>query len=1053
MAAASLKGIDKGLKDYLKRHQLPEVYEALLSGLAVMCPSDPYQFILDRLVLGIIPNMKDDDVGEPVIEGLHWDMFIDEDMKPKKKLISESNLEYIFNFDEDTQPTAEMLEVAYNHFNMKLMRLCFNNWLRYHLTKVEKNKEMDVKMTEAEEYYRRRLMRANMLRWITWLQNRKERQAVAYDKLHHISNTMMGRVIFRAWHGVTQEAKRTREYFEKLERGEETGDSEDGSFWKAGSDVRDDISMLPRKVALKIFGELDITDLARCACVCRSWKVLTQSNTLWSKLDLTKAFRKVNNRVLSSLLAKCRPYLVHLNLRGCHLITETAFMNIRQCRNLQDLNLSGLEVVNDDTIKVIADGCTILLFLNISDTMITDASLRTIAMNLTNLQYLSLAYCQHITDKGIAYLSHGKGAKRLVYLDLSGCVQLTAGAYMALSSGCQRMQSLILNDISNLDDECIEDFTQNCSTLRHVSLLGSHNLTDLAFKALASNKKLAKIKIESNQLISDAAFKQFGRSCQDLFHLYMVDCPRITDQTLRSLISCKFLTVVNLADCVKVTDSGLRALLEAQCGCKIQELNLTNCVRLTDMTVVTINKRCSNLVYLTICFCDHITEAGIELLGQTTCITSLDISGCHCSDQGLSSLGNNFRLKDLNLSECTSITDLGLQKFAQQCREIERLDISHCMQLTDSAIKNLAFNCKMLSYLNLAGCKLLTDLSIQYLCGVCHYLAYLDISGSLHISYIVKVLQNAIEEKNEPIKHLESQIEDLEQYTRMDDVIISGLETKHQTYAEATSTSTTVETDTDAPHKETSTLEDKVVNFLKMKHINVNCNDISACHTLGSNKKTSTAANRTPHALSSLTATNRTPPRIIITHSNQPYTPSHHHPQQPTVCPMHHHHPQQPTICPHVSYHHPQQPTVRPHASSSPTETKRTPPHIIITHSNQPYTPTHHHHPQLQPYAPRIIITHSYNHTPHASSSPTATNSTPPHIIITHSNQPYAPTHYHHPQQPTVLPHASSSPTATNRMPPRIIITHSNQPYSPTHHHHPQQSGELSEDETHQRQL
>ena len=30
-------------------------------------------------------------------------MFIDEEMKPKKKLISESNLEYIFNFDEDTQ--------------------------------------------------------------------------------------------------------------------------------------------------------------------------------------------------------------------------------------------------------------------------------------------------------------------------------------------------------------------------------------------------------------------------------------------------------------------------------------------------------------------------------------------------------------------------------------------------------------------------------------------------------------------------------------------------------------------------------------------------------------------------------------------------------------------------------------------------------------------------------------------------------------------------------------------------------------------------------------
>ena len=46
--------------------------------------------------------------------------------------------------------------------------------------------------------------------------------------------------------------------------------------------------------------------------------------------------------------------------------------------------------------------------------------------------------------------------------------------------------------------------------------------------------------------------------------------------------------------------------------------------------------------------------------------------------QGLSSLGNNIRLKDVNLSECSAITDLGLQKFAQQCTEIERLDLSHC---------------------------------------------------------------------------------------------------------------------------------------------------------------------------------------------------------------------------------------------------------------------------------------------------------------------------------------------------------------------------------------
>jgi len=43
----------------------------------------------------------------------------------------------------------------------------------------------------------------------------------------------------------------------------------------------------------------------------------------------------------------------------------------------------------------------------------------------------------------------------------------------------------------------VQDFTQNCNTLRHVSLLGSPNLTDTAFKCIATNKTLAKIKIES----------------------------------------------------------------------------------------------------------------------------------------------------------------------------------------------------------------------------------------------------------------------------------------------------------------------------------------------------------------------------------------------------------------------------------------------------------------------------------------------------------------------------------------------------------------------------
>ena len=42
--------------------------------------------------------------------------------------------------------------------------------------------------------------------------------------------------------------------------------------------------------------------------------------------------------------------------------------------------------------------------------------------------------------------------------------------------------------------------------------------------------------------------------------------------------------------------------------------------------------RCHSLAYLSLCFCEHISEAGIELLGQTQSLCSLDISGCNCGD-------------------------------------------------------------------------------------------------------------------------------------------------------------------------------------------------------------------------------------------------------------------------------------------------------------------------------------------------------------------------------------------------------------------------------------
>ena len=66
----------------------------------------------------------------------------------------------------------------------------------------------------------------------------------------------------------------------------------------------------------------------------------------------------------------------------------------------------------------------------------------------------------------------------------------------------------------------------------------------------------------------------------------------------------------------------------------------------------------------------------------------------------------SFNLRHSSFSGCKDITDLGLQKFCNQCPNLESLDLSNCYQLTDNSIKSLAFCCKFLMSLNISGCNM-----------------------------------------------------------------------------------------------------------------------------------------------------------------------------------------------------------------------------------------------------------------------------------------------------------------------------------------------------------
>ena len=96
----------------------------------------------------------------------------------------------------------------------------------------------------------------------------------------------------------------------------------------------------------------------------------------------------------------------------------------------------------------------------------------------------------------------------------------------------------------------------------------------------------------------------------------------------------------------------------------------------------------------------------------------------------------------------------------------------------------------------------------------------------------IQNLQKELKQKDEKILQLEEKIDDLEQYTRKDDIVIAGLLTRHLSYARAVSRGDEIHGE-NASSTEVDFLEMQVDDFFKQNGIEFSSNNISTCHTLG----------------------------------------------------------------------------------------------------------------------------------------------------------------------------------------------------------------------------
>ncbi|XP_018937712.2 dynein regulatory complex subunit 6 [Cyprinus carpio] len=708
----SLQDSDPVIRDYMIKHSLPQIYKALLAGLCISCPEDPLHFIEEK----ILSILEDHDFE------ISWHTFIDKDKQISS--LAGGIVYDIFGNPEDSLCLSHLLEKAYSCYRTSLTKMCFTGWKGYISKKKLKAARLLERMEEAEMYQKQRRIKLAFIKWTAWVQFRKQRQNDAARKLQKVQESVHCRNIITAWRHVVQDAKRTKEYFKRLERDiQESQNSE-----MTQGDGQDRLSLLPNKLSLKVFQSLGVRELLKCAQVCRSWRAIAQVSSLWTEIDFSSEAGWITDQTVERILRVHRIYVISVNLCGCTLVQESSFRRISQCRNLQELDLSECSHLNDENMKLILEGCRSLLHLNLAFTHITNATIRVLSRRCLMLRSLSLAYCTSFSDKGLQYLSTGKGCHRLTYLDLSGCSQISVDGFTYVAEACSTLQQIVLDNLPTLTDNCVQVLVSKCRMLTAISLLDSPYLSDVAFKTMAEVISLTKIQIEGNNRMTDSSLKALCRSSLKLSEVQMSDCTHMTDASLKSLGSLTKLCNLNISGCIKVTDIGIHYITEGASAVKLRELDLSYCPKLTDLSLKRITQKCSKLTHLSVCFCENLTDNGFECLDNCASLVSLDITGCKIHDKGLAALGTNHSLRKLTASECVFITDNGIKMFCQKCNRLELLDVCQCVCLSDRAIKALSFICRTIATVRIAGCPKLTDTAVKYLTRVGHFLKELDVS-------------------------------------------------------------------------------------------------------------------------------------------------------------------------------------------------------------------------------------------------------------------------------------------------------------------------------------
>ncbi|KAL5098329.1 hypothetical protein RYX36_002656 [Vicia faba] len=254
--------------------------------------------------------------------------------------------------------------------------------------------------------------------------------------------------------------------------------------------------------------------------------------------------------------------------------------------------------------------------------------------------------------------------------------------------------------------------------LTSLSLRGACRLSDGGLQALVfSTPTLGSINLSMCSLLTSASLYILAETLKSLLkELYLDHCLGIDAALIvPALVEFEHLEVLSVAGIPTVCDTFVTDYIVAR-GHNMKELNLKDCINLTDESIKVIAEHCPGMCRLDLSNVCKLTDLSMGYLTNgCRALYTLKLCRNSFSDEAVAAFveTNGESLKELSLNNVKKVGYHTTLSLASHAKKLHSLDVSWCRNLTDNALGLIVDSCSSLRLLKLFGCTQVTDVFLK----------------------------------------------------------------------------------------------------------------------------------------------------------------------------------------------------------------------------------------------------------------------------------------------------------------------------------------------------